>query len=77
MTKVEERAHRPLAFAKRVRGPLSFEEIMSKASCVPGGIFFSDLTPSLKDLRFLTDILRVAVGGGLPRSPRTDPGVRC
>ncbi len=44
MTKVEERAHRPLAFAKRVRGPLSFEEIMSKASCVPGGIFFFDLT---------------------------------
>ncbi len=44
MTKVEERAHRPLAFAKRVRGPLSFEEIMSKASCVPGGTFFFDFT---------------------------------
>ena len=44
MTKVDERAHRPLAFAKRVRGPLSFDEIMSKASCVPGGTFFFDFT---------------------------------
>ncbi len=44
MTKVEERAYRPLAFARRVRGLFSFEEIMSKASCVPGGIFFFDLT---------------------------------
>ncbi len=44
MTKVEERAHRPLGFANRVRGPISFDEIMSKASCVPGGIFFFDST---------------------------------
>ncbi len=44
MTKVEERAHRPLAFARRVRDPLSFEEIMSKTSRVPGGTFFFDFT---------------------------------
>ncbi len=42
MTKVEERAHRPLA--NRVRGPFSFDEIMSKASCVPSGILFFDST---------------------------------
>ncbi len=44
MTKVDERAHRPLAFAKRVRGPLSFEELRSIASCVPGGRFVFDFT---------------------------------
>ncbi len=44
MTKVEERAHRPLAFARRVRGPFSFEEITSKVSCVPDGTFFFDFT---------------------------------
>ena len=42
MTKVEERAHRPLGFANRLRGPFSFDEIMSKASCFPGSIFFLD-----------------------------------
>ncbi len=44
MTKVEERAHRPLGFANRVRGPFSFDEIRSKASPIPGGIIFFDLT---------------------------------
>ncbi len=44
MTKVEERAHRPLGFANRVRGPFSFDEIRSKASRVPSGILFFDST---------------------------------
>ncbi len=39
MTKVGGWAHRPRAFAIRVRGPISFDEIMSKAGSVRANSF--------------------------------------